>query len=87
MVSGRFKSRSLVRRKVKLPGGRTTIHYKKRKKKLLCAKCGKPLHGRKLKGSKSEKTVARPYANLCSSCAREEIKKKAMTKGGVESNV
>jgi len=76
------KSKSLKRVKVKLPGGRVTIHLRKKKpKKAHCANCKKLLHGvprgiankiRKL--SKSKRSPNRPYAGmLCSSCTRKKI--------------
>ena len=46
MVSGRFKSRTFRRVKVKTPGGRTVMHYRKRKPaKAKCANCGDVLKG------------------------------------------
>ena len=69
MPEGRRKSRSLRRVYVRTPGGKTVIHYRKRKpSKAKCAICKKPLHGvprerpaelRKL--SKTEKRPSRPY--------------------------
>ena len=46
MVSGKHKSRTLRRVYVKTPGGRTTLHYKKRKPaKAKCGSCGAVLKG------------------------------------------
>jgi len=86
MPEGRRKSRSLRRVYVRTPGGKTVIHYRKRKpSKAKCAICKKPLHGvprerptklRKL--SKTEKRPSRPYGGyLCAKCLREVIKEKA----------
>jgi len=86
MTKPRFKSRSWKKVKVRLPGGRVVIHYRRKKTKPpICGKCGKQLHGvprvrssilRKLK--KTEKRPERPYGgNLCSYCMREIMKEKA----------
>ncbi len=41
-----YRSRSLRRVYVRLPGGETTIHYERRKpRQAVCAICGKPLNG------------------------------------------
>lgn len=78
-----LRSRSWRRIKKKLPGGAYIIHYLKRKpSNAKCSVCGATLHGIKKASptktknlSKSKKTVSRPYgANLCSSCARKEMK-------------
>jgi len=71
------RTRSLRRIKVKLPGGRITIHYKKRKpKKATCIVTKKPLPGvprytpvklRKL--PKSQRRPNRPYGGMLSSKA------------------
>lgn len=80
------KSRSLRKVFRKLPGGRTTIHYRKRKpKKAKCSSCGSVLKGiprerpyKMQRLSKSKKRPSRPYAGiLCSKCMREKIKKEA----------
>ncbi len=85
MPAPRYRSRSLKRVYVKLPGGRVTIHYRKKKVDYpKCAICKKPLHGvargRKSeikKLSKSERRPERPYGGyLCSRCMREVIKAK-----------
>ena len=87
MVKRRLRSRSLKRRKVRTPGNRLVIHYRRRKPKVAkCARCGKPLHGvprlrpselRKL--PKSKRRPDRPYGgNLCSECMREVMKEKVV---------
>ncbi|MDD3454755.1 MAG: 50S ribosomal protein L34e, partial [Methanobacteriales archaeon] len=68
------------------PGGRTVIHYKKKKpSKHVCAGCSKPLHGvprgrpyqiRKL--PKSKRRPNRPYGGYyCSECMRKVFKEEA----------
>jgi len=83
---GRFKSRSKKLKYVKTPGGRTTIHYKKKKvSKLKCAECGKLLSGTPNKSSskmknmpKTQKRPERPFGGyLCSNCMRKRIIKEA----------
>ena len=80
------RSRTLRRMQVKLPGGRTVLHYKKRKPaNAQCGNCGSFLKGvpreRSLKMSnmpKTKKRPERPYGgNLCSRCTRELIIQKA----------
>lgn len=86
MVAPRHRTRTLKRVKVRTPGGRVVIHYKKKKpNKAKCANCKKPLSGvprlrsnelRKL--SKTEKRPERPYGGyLCSECMRKLMKEKA----------
>jgi large subunit ribosomal protein L34e len=75
--SGRFRKVF-----VRTPGGRTRLHYKKKKpSKAKCAQCGALLKGvararaSRLKDiPKTKKRPERPYPNLCSRCARERIK-------------
>jgi large subunit ribosomal protein L34e len=80
MTKPMFRSRKWKRVKVKLPGGRVTVHYRKPKPGIArCRKCGKPLHGiprlrqTKFKNlPKTKKRPERPYGGvLCSSCMRE----------------
>lgn len=84
MVRPALRSRSLARRYVRLPGGDTVIHYRKRKPApAKCAICKKPLNGvprlrpvdlRKL--PKSMRRPERPYGGyLCPRCLRELLKK------------
>ena len=80
---GRYKSRKRYRQiSVKVPGGRTVIHYKEKKPKAAhCAECGAVLKGvaseRKYKMqnmARSKKTVSRKYGGyLCSRCSRKKI--------------
>lgn len=80
---GRYKARRRYRQIfVKVPGGRTVVHYKEKKPKVAkCASCGAVLkgiaHERKYKMQKmarSKKRVSRKYGGyLCSRCARKKI--------------
>jgi len=77
------RSRTFRRIKTKLPGGRTTLHYKKRKP--AAAMC--PITHEQLRGvprerpyklkrlSKSQKRPSRPYAGHLSSKAMRSIMK------------
>ena len=76
------RSRSLRRLQLKVPGGRTVLHYKKRKPgKAKCGKCGALLKGvlrerpyKMHKLAKTKKRPERPYGgNLCSKCMRDLI--------------
>lgn len=80
-----LRSRSLKRTQMKVPGGRTVTHYRRRNPSIAkCGKCGKPLSGvprirpsdlRKL--PKSQRRPERPYGgNLCSECMREVFREK-----------
>jgi len=85
MVTGRQKSRTFRRVHRRKPGGKTVLHYKKRKpSKAKCGRCGDILKGIKSERpykmqnmAKTKKTVSRPYGgNLCSKCMRAVIKEK-----------
>ncbi|BBG24377.1 50S ribosomal protein L34e [Sulfuracidifex tepidarius] len=75
-----LRSRSLSRKRVKLPSGNIATHYEdKRNSSSTCHFCGKPLHGAKTnklsKFSKSERRPSRPFAGvLCHSCLERLIK-------------
>lgn len=82
MVSGRHKSRTYRRVKVKTTKG-VVIQYRKRKpKQAHCAKCRKPLKGvargrpyQIKKISKTQRRPQRPFGGmLCSKCMRDKIK-------------
>jgi large subunit ribosomal protein L34e len=86
MPAPRFKSRTLRRVNKKLPSGKVTIHYVKRKHQLpKCAICKKELKGmpktrpfKLQKSGISKKRPERPFGGfLCSKCSREEIKKQS----------
>ena len=80
---GRLKSRQSLRQIfVKTPGGKTVVHYKRKKpSKAHCAECGAVLSGvareipSKIKNiSKTAKRPQRAYGGmLCSRCARKKI--------------
>jgi len=83
MVRPAYRSRSRRRVYKRTPGGRTVVHYEKRKPKAArCAICGKPLGGvprerpvelRKL--AKTERRPERPYGgHICPSCLRKLYK-------------
>lgn len=83
MAEGKIKSRTFRRIKVKVPGGRTTTHYKLRKPKAAhCGICGAVLKGvpreRPVKMrtlAKTKKRPERPFGGvLCSKCSRAKIK-------------
>ena len=78
-----FRTRSRKRVQKKVPGGRTTIHYKKEKSKPAeCSRCGRTLHGiprchpselKKL--TRSQRRVMRMYGGqLCANCLKELLK-------------
>lgn len=86
MPAPRYRSRSLRRIYKKTPGGRTIVHYGKRKpSKARCAKCGDLLKGvarerpyKMQNMAKTKKRPERPYGGvLCSRCMRMLIIKKA----------
>ncbi|RLJ08523.1 MAG: 50S ribosomal protein L34e [Candidatus Aenigmatarchaeota archaeon] len=76
------RSSKLRKLRIKTPGGRVKVRFEKRRPgKPKCAKCKKPLSGvprmRKLdRVPKSQRRPERPYANLCPTCARQQIKEK-----------
>ena len=83
----RFRSRSYKRIKKRLPSGKMTIHFVKKKvNATVCAVCKIRLNGVKSaipaklkKMSKSKKTVCRLYGGyLCTKCVRTNIKNKYM---------
>ncbi len=81
---GQYKSRKRFRLKyVKTPGGRTVIHFEKKKPKpARCAICKAELKGipRDVKGlPKTKKRPERPYGGyLCSKCMRKVIKEEVL---------
>ncbi len=86
MPALRYRSRTYKRTFRRTPGGKTVLHYKKKKpQKHHCAECGKLLHGvprgrpyqiRKL--AKSKKRPNRPFGgNLCTECTRRFYKEQA----------
>ena len=86
MVEPYKRSRTLRRIKVRVSGGRTVTHYKRRKPgKAKCSNCGALLKGvpreRSIKMHKLPKTKKRPErpygGNLCSNCMRLNLIEKA----------
>ncbi len=76
-------SKSIKRYKVKTPGGRTVIHFRKKKPSYSrCGKCGAKLNRPKLtvkelkKLPKTKKRPERPFPELCPKCMREYLKEK-----------
>jgi len=87
MVRRALRSTSLRKVKRKNPSGKLTIHYERRRPDpAKCSNCKNTLSGvprlrqsklHKLAGSKYKPN--RPYGgNLCSSCTRQEIKRKLL---------
>ncbi len=81
----KLKSRTFRRIFVKTPGGKTVVHFKKRKPgKARCARCGKMLHGvarerpyKMRRMAKSKKRPKRAFGGYyCGSCIREIIKER-----------
>jgi len=86
MVRGNKRSRTFRRVYVKTPGGKTVLHYRKRKSaKPQCGACGKVLPGVARgritdikKMSKTERRPERPFGGaLCSECMRMHLKAQA----------
>ena len=82
MPAPRLRSRSLRKIFRKVPGGRTSVHFKNRKPKgARCGNCGATLKGIPREPSftirnlaKTKKRPERPYGGvLCSRCMRQEI--------------
>lgn len=82
MPAPKLRSRSLRKIFRKVPGGRTSIHYKRRKHNVAkCSNCGASLKGiprelpYKMRNlAKTKKRPERPYGGfLCSQCMRQMI--------------
>lgn len=82
MPQPRYRSHAYAKLFVRVPGGRTVIHYRRRlPSRAVCGVCGTPLSGvprarpatiRKL--PKSKRRPNRPYGgNLCPTCSRRMI--------------
>ncbi len=87
MVAPRYRSRTLRKVFVRTPGGRVSVHYRRRKPPAAkCGSCGAVLRGvqrevpsRLGSMAKSKKRPQRPYGGcLCSKCMRNVFSKKAM---------
>ena len=86
MVAPRFRSRRLIRKNIRIPGGSVVLRYKRRKPgKPQCSMCGEYLKGvgrgiiSKIgKLSKTERRPERPYGGVfCSKCMRKVMIDKA----------
>jgi len=86
MVRRALRSRSKRKVKVKTPGSRVVIHYRRKKPQAArCHKCGTTLKGvprafpKQLQNMpKTQKRPERPYGGvLCSTCSRILFKDKA----------
>lgn len=82
MPAPRLRSRSLRKLFVKVPGGRTSIHFKRKKPKTaICANCDIVLKGvprelpyKMMTMAKTKKRPERPFGGkLCSRCMRLEM--------------
>ena len=82
MPAPRLRSRSLRKVFRKVPGGRTNIHFKKRKPRAArCGDCGAVLKGvphelpfKMRTMAKTKKRPERPFGGiLCSRCMRQQI--------------
>ncbi len=82
MVEGKLRSRTFRRIKVKTPGARVTVHYRRRKPDFAeCGGCGVRLNAvprgypSELKNMpKTAKRPERPFGGvLCSACMRSKI--------------
>lgn len=82
MPAPRLRSRSIRKVFSKVPGGRVSLHYKKKKPKAAkCGNCGASLKGvprafpfRMRSMAKTKKRPERPFGGvLCSKCTRQSI--------------
>lgn len=85
MPAPKYRSRTFRRIKVRTPGGRNVIHYKRRRPaKAQCAECGRVLPGTlqarvcKVRNTaKTKKRPQRPYGGqLCTRCMRAKIRER-----------
>ncbi|MEM0026866.1 MAG: 50S ribosomal protein L34e [Ignisphaera sp.] len=82
MTRPALRSRSYKRMHRKTPGGKTVVHYERRKNTpMKCARCGAILNGVPIKDDlrrKLPKTLKRPQRMfggvLCANCLREALK-------------
>ena len=88
MPQPHLRTRRKKRFKVPLPGGRSRIHYKRKKASApLCFKCGRSIAGLSnlktaeiTKLSRSKRRIKRIYAgDLCHICLKEALKKAVRT--------
>ncbi|MGA8905856.1 MAG: 50S ribosomal protein L34e [Candidatus Bathyarchaeia archaeon] len=75
-----LRNRNVKRKTLQVPGGRSTIHYRRKKYSGgRCASCGLPLGGvpsSSTRGlTKSSRRPSRPFAGfLCHACLREKVR-------------
>ncbi len=76
----------MKRKKVRTPGGRNVMHWKKNKTSApTCSVCGSLLHGMRRDDAAelantpaSQKRISRKFGgNMCASCSREAIRTRA----------
>ncbi|MEM3622507.1 MAG: 50S ribosomal protein L34e [Candidatus Bathyarchaeia archaeon] len=88
MPKPHLRTRSRKRQKTKLPGGRSQVHYKRKKTPApSCFICGQPLAGipktipskmRKL--NRSKRRIWRPFGGqICHNCLQNALKQAART--------
>jgi large subunit ribosomal protein L34e len=76
MPSPKYRSRSMLRKKVITPGGKLASHYNRKKaNKPVCASCGTLLHSCKSERldtkSRTQRRPERPYGgHLCPRCLK-----------------
>lgn len=76
MVRRSLRTRNIVGKKVRTPGGNTRLHFRRPYSATrYCAYCGKPVHGVSVRGGRgaTSRRVSRPGGSLCSSCARNRL--------------
>jgi large subunit ribosomal protein L34e len=87
-MRGMYRSRTLRRLHVRMPGGKTVkVHTFRKPSKAICGKCGDVLKGvpnqrpyKMQTMAKTAKRPERPYGGvLCSKCMRLVMKEKAKT--------
>ncbi|MCS7112280.1 MAG: 50S ribosomal protein L34e [Ignisphaera sp.] len=89
MVKPSLRSRSYKRISKKTPGGRTVVHYERRKStRMRCARCGHVLNGIPLKDVSRRglpKVMKRPErmfgGTLCPRCLRNVLKEVVRSTG------
>jgi large subunit ribosomal protein L34e len=79
----RHRTRAVKKTKRRLPGGKTVVHFKKKKvAHHKCGKCKAKLNRARLRAVKVRKLTkvqrrpSRPLPHLCPKCMREEIRTK-----------
>ncbi len=84
MVRRALRSRSLKRKQVKIPGGKSKVQYRGERVAYHKCVCGAKLNKKRLGASqikkltKTKKRPERPYPELCSKCMRNKFKEKVI---------